>query len=545
MTGRLGVLLAVVRSPTLRRVEAAFIAFSIGEWATWIAVIIYAYGRGGAAEAGVMVFVQLAPSLVVAPLVSSLGDRYPRSRVLLGTYVLQGLSMAGAALALVLALDAILVYALATLTATAIGLTRPVQAAFLPEVVRTPDELTAANVASGMVEGSGTLLGPALAGVLVAVGGPGLVFAASACGLLFATIAIAPVALRHRRGGAPTSADLEGALLHELSAGVRAIGSDAPLRGLAALLACSWFVLGALDILYAVLAFEVLGLGESGVGLLGASTGVGMLAGAAVAVSLVGRRGLGRPLVVGSTIFGVAIMVLGVSPGVALAAFLLGVAGLGAQYVNIAIQTMVQRVVPDALLTRVLGVFEALGTMATAVGAITVPILVSLLGPSGAFVAAGVTLPVVAALAGRTLLAADRGAIHRPREIALLRGIPMFAPLSAPVIEALAAALRPERVPAGAPIIRQGEPGDRYYVIADGTVAVEIDDRHVHDQGPGEGFGEIALLRNVPRTASVTAGSDVQLLTLAREPFLAALTGLPASRLVAERIVQERLGATG
>ena len=544
MTGRRGVLVAVVRSPTLRRVEAAFLAFSIGEWATWIAVIIYAYGRGGAAEAGLIAFVQLMPSLVVAPLVGSLGDRYSRSGVLLGTYVLQGLAMAGAALALALGLDALVVYGFATLTATAIGLTRPVQSAFLPHVVRTPDELTAANVASGVVEGVGTLAGPALAAVLVAIGGPALVFAVTASGLLLATLAIAPVALRHRHHGGWQPAVPEGTLLRELSAGVRAVGSDARLRGLASILACGAFMLGALDILYAVLAFEVLGLGQSGVGILGAATGVGMLAGAAVAVSLVGRRGLGRPLVAASAISGTAVMVLGMSPEVALAVLLLCVAGVGAQYVNIAIQTTVQRVVPDALLSRVLSVFEALATLALALGAVTVPLLVALFGPSGAFVAAGATLPVVAALAGRALLAADRGAIHRPREIALLRGIPMFAPLSAPVLEALAAALRPQRLAAGASIIRQGEPGDRYYIIAAGTVAVEIDGRHVHDQGPGDGFGEIALLRNVPRTASVTARSDVELLTLAREPFLAALTGLPASRLVAEGVVQQRLGVT-
>ena len=164
MRRRLAVLASVFRNPALRRVAGAFLAFSIGEWATWVAVIVYAYGRGGAAEAGFVAFIQLVPSVVMAPAAGTLGDRFSRKRVLLTAYVLQTGAMAAAALALATGAPAPVVYALATLTATAITMTRPVQSALLPDVATTPDQLTAANVASGTIEGAGTLLGPALAG---------------------------------------------------------------------------------------------------------------------------------------------------------------------------------------------------------------------------------------------------------------------------------------------------------------------------------------------------------------------------------------------
>ena len=205
---------------------------------------------------------------------------------------------------------------------------------------------------------------------------------------------------------------------------------------------------------------------------------------------------------------------------------------------------MTQRLVPDVVLSRVLGVFEALVVATTALGALTVPLLVALVGPSGALAVAGLTLPLVAALAARTLRAADRSVVVLSREVDLLRGIPMFAPLGAPVLETLARALVLERVPAGTTLIRQGDRGDRYYVVASGSVTVEVDGRHVHDQTAGEGFGEIALLRDVPRTATVRAREDLEVFTLAREPFLAALTGVPASRIAADRVISERLAET-
>jgi hypothetical protein len=539
---RLGVLATILRNPTLARISAAFLAFSIAEWATWFAVVIYAYERGGATEAGIIAFVQLLPSIVVAPAAGSLGDHFPRARVLVATYVLQGVSFALAAGALAGGLPAPAIYALATLAATCVTLTRPVQAAFLPQVVDSADELTAANVMSAAIEGGGMLVGPALAGVLSAAAGPESVFAASGVALLAGALSLVPVALRAPAVAAP--AEARASVRRELAAGLVAIGSDARLLALAAVLGCAMLLLATLDIFYAVLAFDLLDLGESGLGLLAASTGAGVVAGSAVAVTLVGKSRLGGPILVAAVGFGAAIALLGLAPGAVVSALLLAASGVAFQYVYVAVQTATQRVAPDTVLTRVFGVFEALRVAVSATGALAVPVMVALFGASGAFVVSGLSLPIVAVLAARALRRMDRTAFVRADELRLLRGIPMFAPLSAPVLEGFAASVMRERFPSGSTIVRQGDVGDRYFILARGTVSIEIDGRVVGTEGPGEGFGEIALLRDIPRTATVRALDDVEALTLGREPFLAGLTGLPASRAAAERVVEARLGGS-
>jgi MFS family permease len=541
---RLAILGSVLRNPALRRVCGAFLAFSIGEWATWVAIVIYAYSRGGAAEAGLVAFIQLVPSIISAPAAGMLGDRFPRARVLVMGYLVQAIAMAAGAIALWAMLPAPVVYVLATITATAITVTRPAQAALLPEVADTPDQLTAANVTAGTAEGAGTLLGPAIAGVLTAVGGPSLVFAASSLGLLLAFLAVLPL-LRTARPAAhePGDADSEP-MLRMLSRGVTEIAHDPRLRGLAAIFACTSLLMGALDIFYAVLAFDVLELDDSGVGYLGAATGVGMLAGGMLAVTLVGRERLGLPILAASVVFGGALALIGFTSTVGLVVLLLAFAGMGSVFAYIGIQTMTQRIAGDAVRSRVFGVYEALMQGSVAVGALGVPVLIGIAGTAGAFVLAGLVLPMVALLTSRWLLAADQTAVVRLDELRLLRANALFAPLSAPVLESLAAALRSESHAAGSVIVRQGDVGDRYFLLARGAARVEIDGRLVSTMGPGTGFGEIALLRDVPRTASVIAIDDVEVYSLAREPFLEALTGVPASRAAAEAVVEQRL-ATG
>lgn len=470
MNDRRGVFLAVLRSPVLRRIELAFLAFSVAEWATWVAVVVYAYGRGGAAEAGVVAAIQLVPSVVVAPAAASLGDRYPRSLVLVGTYLLQSAAMAAAAVALLANADARVVYALATVTATAITLTRPLQSSLVPDVVRTPDELTAANVASGTVESAGSLVGPVLASVLIALGGPGLVFAACAAGMLVSAASLLTTGRRAftaRRtlataraeagpAAVPEGADVQIAaagfrtrLRAELVGGLTAIIADRRLLAVAALGASGWLMLGALDIFYAVLAIDVLGLGEEGVGQLGAATGVGMLVGSGASVALVGRRHLAAPLVAAAAAFGVSIAAIGLVPQPAAVAVMLGVAGASSIVLYVAGQTATQRYAPPVAMTRVFGVLEGTLMLMTALGALMVPVLVAIAGPTGALVIAGLILPMVALMSLRALREADRTLVLPDREIALLRGVSMFAPLGPRVIEQLARALVPLTVPAG------------------------------------------------------------------------------------------------
>ena len=156
-------------------------------------------------------------------------------------------------------------------------------------------------------------------------------------------------------------------------------------------------------------------------------------------------------------------------------------------------------------------------------------------------------MPVVVAVAWRTLRAVDAAAVVHVRELELLRAIPMFAPLAPPTIERLSGNLVPVTAAAGSWVIREGEIGDRFYIVDAGEIEVEIEGRTVRREGPGASFGEIALLRNVPRTASVRAATDVRLLALERDVFLAAVAGHARSRTAADAVVAERLrlGLTG
>jgi hypothetical protein len=175
-------------------------------------------------------------------------------------------------------------------------------------------------------------------------------------------------------------------------------------------------------------------------------------------------------------------------------------------------------------------------------GAIAAPLMISVMGIRATLIVTGAVLPVLAALLWTRISALDGEALAPIRELDLLRAIPIFKPLPAPAIDQLASSLIPVQATAGSEIVRQGEPGDRFYVIASGEVDVAIDGRPIGMLGPGEHFGEIALLRDVPRTATVRARTDTELYALERDEFLSAVTGHAASAEAADAIVSSRLG---
>jgi hypothetical protein len=199
----------------------------------------------------------------------------------------------------------------------------------------------------------------------------------------------------------------------------------------------------------------------------------------------------------------------------------------------------VQRAVPDEVMARVFGVVQSVFVGTLGLGAILAPVLIELLGIRGALLASGGLLPVLAVLYWRRLQRIDAEALA-PSELALLSRLAIFRPLPPATINQLSAGLIAVHATAGEQIIREGERGDRFYVIGKGEVDVSAEGRHMATLGEADYFGEIALLRDVPRTATVTATTDVRLLALAREPFLEAVTGHPQSLRVAGDVTRAR-----
>jgi MFS family permease len=306
-------------------------------------------------------------------------------------------------------------------------------------------------------------------------------------------------------------------------------------------LGLSMSLVGILDVLGVVLALEVLDAGDQGVGLISGAMGAGGLLGAGIAISLVGRHRLLTPMLLAAVVVGLGIGASGLVPllGVALLGFLAG--GIGKSVFDVAGRTMLQRVAPDATLARIFGVLEGVNMAALALGTLAAPILVQLLGTAGALVVAGSIVPAAVVVLRPYLARADTSGIVHEEELGLIRAIPMFAPLRVTALEHLAQELDHMHVRPEADIIRQGDTGDRFYIIGQGQCAILVDGRAVNVIGPGAGFGEIALLNDVPRTATVRSITEVELFVLDRAPFLEAVTGQPRSRAAAQAAIDEHL----
>lgn len=534
------VLRSVAHSPALRRVEGAFVGFNVAEYGSWIAILVFAYRLGGTAATGIVGAVQLVPAALFAPMAASLGDRYPRGQVLNAGYLAQGGTMALTGVLLVARAPAVPIILCATLAATAITLTRPVQGALLPSLARIPEELVAANVVAGWIEGVGILAGPLLTGILLVVSGPGTVFLVMAGVLLLSALLTARLACQP--SPAAPSSELEVAITPStLLGGFSVLRRASRPRLVISLLAAHFLLVGALDVLLVVLAFRLLHLGSSGVGFLNAAFGAGGLIGAMGTVTLIGRRRLSIALLWGTAAWGVGLVLIGLAANRLTAPALIVLIGAGRPLIDVTGRSLLQRVVADNVLSRVFGVLEGLSMAAQGAGLACVPLLFGVLHDRATFVALGLFLPVLTLLAWRSLAAIDAAPIPAA-QVALLRSLPLFAPLSPPVLARLAGNLIPVGVDAGTDVVRQGQAGDRFYLVVEGEMRVTIDGRPVGSIYHGGFFGEIALLRDIPRTATVTACTPARLYALERGDFLEAVTGHPRSALSAERLVRAQLG---
>ena len=527
-------------NPGLRRLELAWAGSTLGGWTYFVAIAVFAFRAGGAPAVGLATLIRFVPAAVAAPFTSLLGDRFSRRRVMLWADLIRVVLLSSMAVASFGGAPANVVYALAACSAVVATAFGPAQAALLPSLARTPDELTAANVVSSTIESVGIFAGPALGGLILAVADPGAAFAVTAATFLWSALLVAR--LPADRPAAPQAPDGRG---QEFFAGFRTIAADGRVRVFVGLFATQTLVDGALGVLVVVLAFDRLGIGASGVGLLNAVVGVGGIAGAVLATALVGRRRLAGDFGVGILLWGLPIALIGIWPSEAAALILLAVVGIGNTLVDVMGFTLLQRTVPDEVMARVFGVLRSLFLATAGLGAVLAPAAISLLGLRGAFVLTGLILPTLAALMWPRLRGFDAAAVIPARELVLLRGVPIFAPLPELVLEHLARQATRLQVPAGAEIVRVGETGDCFYIVDTGEVEIDLGrPGQATMQGAGSFFGEIALLRDVPRTATVRARIKTNLLVVDGADFVAAVTGHAPSAAAAETVVTGRIGGT-
>ena len=533
---------SLYRNPSLRRLQLAWIGSSVGTWGYVVALTVYAYRQGGPAAVGLVGLIRWFPAAIAAPFGGIIGDRFPRLRVMVISDLVRALALAAAAVAIVLSSPTVVVYLLAIVVTVTSQVFQPTESALLPTLADSPEELAAANVANSTIEYAGYFVGPALGGVLLAVSNVQTVFAATAAAFLWSA---AMLALIHMRAPEPAREPTRARWQQEALAGFRTVWQDSRLRLIVALFGAQTLVYGGLTVLIAVASIRLLGLGSPGIGYLNAALGVGGLIGGLVAVTLVGARRLALIFGVGLLLWGTPILVLGLWAKVGPAFVLIGLAGLGMTLVDVAGFTLLQRAVPEDVMARVFGVLHFAFYAGGGVGAIIAPALISWLGIKGALIVTGAVLPVVTAPCFGMLGRIDRSLTVPTAQLKALRAIEMFAPLPAPTLEALAMSLAQIDIPAGETLFRQGDHGDRFYIVESGEIEIEIDGRVANVLGPGDHFGEIALLRDIPRTATARARKETQLYALERDAFLGAVTGHAESSEAAESVVFARLGLTG
>jgi hypothetical protein len=530
-------LATVARNRDLALVGVAWAAASLGNWAFSILLAIYAYREGGTDAVALAVVVRMLPSAVAAPYAAMLADRHSRREILLWSALGRAamLAVAAAAAAAGAPLGIVLLAAAAfTMVNTA---HRPAQAAIMPQLARTPAELAAANVGWSAIDYAGFLLGGAAAGTLTAVAGLDTAF--MACAAAFAVVAAAVVPLP--RDARPQPLADTTTRVAEVAEGARAVLADVQIRLLVGIYTVNAVVQGMIDVLLVVAAIELFALGESGVGWLNAAWGVGGLLGGGASLALLTRGRLASGLASGLALAGLAFAATGTLAEAPAAFPLLAAMGVGFALVQAALLTLTQRLAADDVLARVFGVEETLEVLALGLGSVLAAGLVAVFDVRVAIIVAGAVLPVTALVAAARLSKTEAAAPVPERAFRLVRAIPMFQSLPVATIENLALRAEEHTYAPGQAIVVQGEIGDAFHVIADGEVEVVADGARLCRRGGGDFFGEIALLRDAPRMATVSATQPVTTLMIEREHFLGAISGHARSTGTADAIVRDRL----
>jgi len=529
----------VLRNRAIRRIELAWTLGTAADWAFLVVLLVVAYDEGGTLAVGILGAVRVVPAIVAAPFATTLVERFRGDRVLTVINIVRSGGTVATAAVVAVGAPIETMYALAAVVAGAGSLVRPIQYALLPALARTPGELVAANVASSMGEGIGTFVGPLLAGILVVW--TGSVPSSLVIAVIFGAAAATVTGVRFER-----DADARGSVAGDGSAHFRLSEAPSLIRrypGATLVMGdfvAQTFVRGLLITLIVVMSIELLGLGDGGVGLLNAMIGLGGLVGALGALGLAGGSRLTTVFAIALAGWGLPLVLIGVVPVALLALPALFLTGVSNAVLDVSGFTLIQRGVRNEDRVTWFGVMEGLFGIGLLSGSLVAPALVATVGAEAALIVAGTVLPLLAVTTWHPIARLAPRSAGADERLRLLRRNALFAPLPLTALDRLTESLVPVSFSAGDVVMVKGEPGDHYLVIAEGEVEVSDDGRSLETCGPGDGVGEIALLRSVPRTATVAARSHVLGYTIDAAAFLTALAG-PTAAAAADALVRGRL----
>jgi len=494
---------------------------AITEFSAWIAILVVAFDKGGAGAAGLAVVVQLVPAALFAPIVTAAGDRFARHLVLMSSFAIQALTAGGIAGALIADLPLVVVYLLAAAFTVASSATPAAVVSLFVHYARTPAELMQWNITRSFVRSAGILIGPLVTAIVLAVWSPSVVFLMIGIGCATTSVLIGLRLPRDDRLRSTVTASL---ILHDSLQGVRYVITHRHPRRVVAYIGAVEMLMGTFDVIFVAVAFEQLGRGGSASALITAAFAVGALLAATIASRRLAWQ-LSSLATIGALLLTVPLLALGKPTLLVAVMILVALLGAGNGFIEIGTQTLLQRSCSETMTSRAFGALDSAALVAAAVGAAATGAVIDESDLTSGLLVIGVVGVVVLVIGSIALRGSERAAAPKDEKLVQqLRSVSFLQSLPQPTLERLARSLEQRVDEPGTEFVRQGEAGEEFFVVLSGAVDIEIDGSVIDHLVAPSSFGEVALLHDDVRAATVTATETTRVAIIQQTDFLDAIS---------------------